>query len=46
MLASKMLKKQNEKKHGFFEKLVSGYTGLLKWSLGHKLIVMGGVIAL
>ena len=46
MLASKMLKKQNEKKHGFFEKMVSGYTGLLKWSLGHKLIVMGGVIAL
>ena len=46
MLASKMLKKQNEKKHTFFEKLVNGYTGLLKWSLGHKLIVMGGVIAL
>lgn len=46
MLASKMLKKQNEKKHIFFEKLVNGYTGLLKWSLGHKLIVMGGVIAL
>ncbi|WP_370776462.1 efflux RND transporter permease subunit [Holdemania massiliensis] len=46
MLASKMLKKQNEKKQPFFEKLVNGYTGLLKWSLGHKLIVMGGVIAL
>ena len=36
MLASKMLKKQNEKKHGFFEELVSGYTGLLKWSLGQQ----------
>ena len=46
MLASKMLKKQNEKKHTFFEKLVNGYTRLLKWSLGHKLIVMGGVVAL
>lgn len=46
MLASKVLKKQNMKKQGFFEAMVKGYDRLLRWSLSHKLAVLAGVTLL
>lgn len=47
MLSSRFMKKQTKEiNHPWFDKFVDGYTKILKWSLSHRLIVIGMVILL
>lgn len=45
-MASAMLKNTKEKEHRLFDKLISLYEGLLRWTLRHKAITMISVVAL